>query len=488
MKSIRLFLTISIISTIILANFLAALHGYQESMQEAEVLFDRKLEDYSDFLAISSPTQINQHVQINQHAIPEISPQEKSQFVSAAFQSAVIFQVRDENNNVLFQSNVFDVKKGEEQFDFKLAVEKSYLNYANFRWRKITRFYQQDQRWVLVMEKQDVRYKLAESVILKSVYPIILAVPTIALIIFFIVRQGLKPVSLLASRVDNKQAGNLSPIEMENVPEELNRLTERINDLLFRLNSSLSREKRFASDAAHELRTPIAALNIQMKNLIDEGINDEGLNDKESIAELSHGVKRMSHLVEQILMLNRSSPELYADQFQSVDLSRLLKNLIAELYPLIDERGHEIELEHPQQDDEQNLVDSDLIYNVPGEEFALQTLFKNLIINAIKYTPVNGQIRVKLEQNEQSVMVAIMDSGPGIAKVDRRRIFERFYRLDGDRNQSKVIGCGLGLAIVKQIADLHHAKIQVSDSSFKIDNGQKMTSGLCVKIIFQKQH
>ncbi len=482
MNSIRLFLTISIISIIILANFLAALQGYQESMQEAEILFDHKLEIFSEFLAINTPTspQVNltQNNSVQQSDDGLLGPEDNSQ-------KSVVYQVRDQNNQVIFQSKLFDLENSDNDFNFDLNEGNSYLNYANFRWRSITRYYAANQRWVFVMEKQDVRYKLAESVILKSVYPIILAVPTIALIIFFIIRRGLRPVIQLADSVDKKRASNLSSIEIDDVPEELSLLTQRINDLLFRLDSTLLREKRFASDAAHELRTPIAALNIQMKNLMDEGENGH-----QSIAELSLGVKRMSHLVEQILTLNRSSPEFYANQFKPVDLSLLIKELVVELYSIVEEKEHDIEMDISNEYYEGTAakgLNSHQDYTILAEEFALQTLFKNLIVNAVKYTPNHGQIRVRLEQDKEHVMVTVMDSGPGIVKNERERIFERFYRLDGDRNQSKVLGCGLGLAIVKQIASLHKATIEVAASNFKSSSGKNITAGLSIKIIFTKK-
>jgi len=455
-KSIRIFLTISIISIIVLANFLAALHGYQESMQEAEILFDHKLESFSKLLAVSSTTNLSNDLERTEGEQSELS--------------SVIYQVRKTDREIIFQSTLF-----QEPLEFELEINNGYLNYANFRWRYLTRYYPKMERWVLVMEKQDVRYKLAESVILKSVYPIILAVPTIALIIFFIVRRGLRPVGELADSVDAKKASDLSAIHLENVPDELAGLTQRINDLLSRLDNSLSREKRFSSDAAHELRTPIAALNIQMKNLIDEGVDN-----KENVQALSLGVKRMSHLVEQILMLNRSSPDIYIEQFRKVELTSLLRNLIAELYPLIEESAHNIEFEA------KGLASSGSVI-ILGEEFGLQTLFKNLIINAIKYTPNHGQIRIVLEQSADFVEVNVMDSGSGIDESECKRIFERFYRLDGDRNQSKIIGCGLGLAIVKQVADLHAANIKLSNSQFVQSSGETITSGLCMSLKFKRE-
>ena len=470
MNSIRLFLTISIVSTIILVNFLAALHGYQESMQESEILFDHKLEDFSNFLAYNTSK--------NSQTKASLDYPEKLEH-SDDLADSVIYQIRDINYQLIAQSNFIESNSEKTELKTNQKLENTHINFANFRWRLITRYYQDKQIWISVMEKQDVRYQLAESVILKSVYPIIIAVPSIALIIFFIVRRGLKPIEQLARNVDKKQASNLSAIKLDAVPVELSQLTQRINELLSRLENTLSREKRFASDAAHELRTPIAALNIQMKNLIDE---TEG--EISNVGDLNLGVKRMSHLVEQILTLNRSSPELYMDQFKKVDLTKLLKELVAELYSLIDEKGHEIELKYLNTKEENAVGEKVESCYVMGEEFALHTLFKNLVVNAIKYTPSHGKILINLEQNENTIKVTVMDSGPGIKQAERERIFERFYRLDGDRNSSKVIGCGLGLAIVKQVADLHHAKIVVGQSDFLFDS-KKITKGLSMEVIFR---
>lgn len=470
MNSIRLFLTISIVSTIILVNFLAALHGYQESMQESEILFDHKLEDFSNFLAYNTSK--------NSQTKASLDYPEKLEH-SDDLADSVIYQIRDINYQLIAQSNFIESNSEKTELKTNQKLENTHINFANFRWRLITRYYQDKQIWISVMEKQDVRYQLAESVILKSVYPIIIAVPSIALIIFFIVRRGLKPIEQLARNVDKKQASNLSAIKLDAVPVELSQLTQRINELLSRLENTLSREKRFASDAAHELRTPIAALNIQMKNLIDETEGEIG-----NVGDLNLGVKRMSHLVEQILTLNRSSPELYMDQFKKVDLTKLLKELVAELYSLIDEKGHEIELKYLNTKEENAVGEKVESCYVMGEEFALHTLFKNLVVNAIKYTPSHGKILINLEQNENTIKVTVMDSGPGIKQAERERIFERFYRLDGDRNSSKVIGCGLGLAIVKQVADLHHAKIVVGQSDFLFDS-KKITKGLSMEVIFR---
>jgi len=458
-SSIRLFLTISIISAVVLANFLAALHGYQESMQEAEVLFDRKLHNYAEFIS-------------NNESIATAKKVSSSPPKSTQRLEEILYQIWDDQSRLLVQSSRFP-----SELIFKSKADKLYVNFDQARWRSITQYFPERKRWVVVLEKQDVRYNLAESVILKSVYPIIMAIPTIAILVFFIIHVGLRPIRKLANQVDKKRASNLSPIELENVPHELNRLTQRVNELLARLDDSLSREIRFASDAAHELRTPIAALNLQMKNLEDEQ-QDSSTEHSESIRALSDGVKRMSHLVEQILTLNRSSPELYAKNFAPIELAELLKSLVVELYPLVEQAQHEIEFDAAH--------DTDGRFIVQGDEFALSTLFKNLIVNAIKYTPTPGQIMIQLSKTGSGVSVRIMDSGLGIIKAERSRIFERFYRVDGDRNRSQIIGCGLGLAIVKQIAELHHAKLKLGDSHFKMQSGEKIDHGLTVELIFDE--
>lgn len=459
MSSIRLFLTISIISAVVLANFLAALHGYQESMQEAEVLFDSKLQNYAEFVANSQRTAKLEELSTSSNPNPNPNRLEE-----------VLYQVWDKQSQLVAQSTRFP-----RELNFTSEENKLYINFEQARWRSITQYFPEAKRWVVVLEKQDVRYNLAESVILKSVYPIIMAIPTIAILIFFIVHAGLRPIRKLANEVDEKRAGDLSAIELENVPLELSRLTQRVNELLARLDGSLSREIRFASDAAHELRTPIAALNLQMKNLRDE-LDDQLPGKSESIHALSDGVKRMSHLVEQILSLNRSSPELYAEKFSPLDLTDLLKSLLVELYPMAEEAKHEIEFD---------IINENENYTVDGDVFSLSTLFKNLIINAVKYTPSGGQVMIQLSKHENDISVRIMDSGPGIAVDERSRIFERFYRVDGDRNQTQIMGCGLGLAIVKQIADLHQAKLTLSDSDFKLQSGIQVNHGLCVELVLK---
>ena len=235
------------------------------------------------------------------------------------------------------------------------------------------------------------------------------------------------------------------------------------NALLARLESSFEREKRFASDAAHELRTPISALKVHLHNLINSDPDDTIKQHQKSLEELKDSADRMGHLTEQILTLNRTTPEQFFSHLEPLDLYTLVQNEIVNIYPQAEEARLKLEL-------------SGSSTTINGDRFALETLLRNLLGNACKYTPAGGSVTASIEQSADLVTLQIEDSGPGVPEDQYDRLFDRFYRLDGDRHSSGKPGCGLGLAIVKHITDLHRASIELSHSSHE--------TGLCVTIRF----
>jgi two-component system sensor histidine kinase QseC len=212
----------------------------------------------------------------------------------------------------------------------------------------------------------------------------------------------------------------------------------------------MEREKRFSADAAHELRTPISALKIQLHNLAETV-------DSRSPAylELNDGIERMQHLIEQLLSLYRSSPEQFAAHSMPLDLSALVQDVMARLYPVFERKRQAISLEGGGGDE--------LI--VLGDRFALETLLSNLLTNASRYTPSEGQVVVALARSTDRISLTVEDSGKGIAEEDHLRIFERFTRLINEQ-EADAPGCGLGLAIVGHVARLHGAQVNVTQSRF----------------------
>jgi two-component system sensor histidine kinase QseC len=436
MKSIRLYLLLALLATITLVNFVALLHGYQSSMVKAQRLFDSRLESTARLIAAANSKQ----------AVQETIAEQQTPYT--------FFQIwGDEGGQLLTRS-----RNAPDFFSGELSEGFHDVNYASYRWRNYVYRDLNLNRWVVVAERIDIRYSLAEEVVLESLLPIVIAIPVSALIIWLAVGTGLKPLRRFASEVSNKRVDDLSPIKLERVPNELTTVVNNTNVLLNRLHDAFQREQRFASDAAHELRTPISVLKVHLHNLRHRlGDSDE------DIALLRAGIERMGHLVEQILALYRTSPDQAAVKFETIDLYKLAQTVIASQYVQFEHKQQKIELEG-----ESHLIQ--------GNQFALETLLVNLLGNANKYTPEHGTIQVLVKASEAGVELVVEDSGPGIPEAQYDRVFERFYRMQGDQHNSGVVGCGLGLTIVKHIADMHQAEIKLSTA--------QSGSGLSVSVTF----
>lgn len=422
MSSIRLFLIASILAILTLFNFVAALQGYQASLREAEQLFDNQLYQTARLIA-------------NLHADQIQTPPNP--------QSNLAYQVW--HNNQLIATSSPGLRKPM----MELLPGFDHANFNGYRWRTLVFYDEVHENWVIAAERSDLRYMLAESVITQAVLPILMGIPLAGLLIWLIVSRGLKPLRDLSEQLKNKQASDLTPIAIPDLKSELKQVNHSINALMRRLGSALDREKRFTADAAHELRTPISALKVQLHNL-----REEVPQDNEAFAQLEAGVERMQHLVEQLLSLYRSTPEEFAHHFTRLNLFQLAQEVIANQHLDFEHRGQLLELEG-----------EDCV--VEGDPFALTTLLQNLLSNANKYTPSGGQIRVTVEPVGDHICLKVEDSGPGIAPTDYSKVFERFQRLNHAKDVAAVQGCGLGLTIVRHIADLHQARTSIAPSSFE---------------------
>ncbi|WP_346837677.1 ATP-binding protein [Microbulbifer sp. SAOS-129_SWC] len=442
MKSIRVFLLIALLSTIVLVNFVSAVHGYRASMAEAQQLFDRQMAASARLLA----------------AMP--APQAAPLVVAQTGQQA--FQVWSDGGRQLLvrSANAPDQPLG------TFAEGYRELNFSGYRWRVLCYFVPQSNRRVLVAERIDLRYALADRVILASVLPILLGIPVAGILIWLVVGRGLRSLRQLAAALRDKRAEDLSPLPLAQPPEELQPVVNSTNALLARLRASFERERRFSADAAHELRTPISAIQVHAHNLQQELQQCQLPQPPESLCQLQSSVERMAHLVEQMLNLYRTTPDHYPMRFEPIDLHRLAQEVIAENYRVFADRNQSIEL-------------SGGGASVAGDRFALSILLKNLLSNANKYTPVGGRIEVALQERGERVTLRVDDSGVGLDEAEYQRIFERFYRVGGDRHVTGAAGCGLGLSIVEHIAQLHGASIRLAPSKF----GQ----GLSVQIEFPRR-
>ncbi|MEH6610689.1 MAG: ATP-binding protein [Halioglobus sp.] len=419
MNSIRVYLAVMLVAAFILISFLAALNGYLSSMKEAESLLDSQLEYASDILLQT----------FDVRDADEVVAREGAQFA---------FQVWVKGSLALHSPGAPKVHINELTPGYRFA------NFGGYRWRTLTRV-DEDGIVYIVGEREDLRYRVAEKVVLESVLPLLLWLPVSALLVWVLVGWGLRPLRNLSREINSKASDDLSPLGQENPPRELEQLVESTNALLARLSAAFEREKHFASHAAHELRTPLSVLKVHLHNLAEDLPADHS-----DLAHANAGLARMHHLVEQILDLNRTNPELIKARFEPVELHKLAQQVTARAWPEFSTREQTLSLQ------------GEPAY-ILGDPVMLETLLTNLLENAKKYTPEGGEILVHAYPDDNRVALIVEDSGPGIEESERARVFERFYR--SEQEFSGANGSGLGLAIVQHIAQVHGASIALGESS-----------------------
>lgn len=436
MKSIRRYLVIILLSAITLVNFLSAVQGYRGGMNQAEQTFDQQMINVAQIIAdIDS---------FEDHEMPEMVAD------TLAYQIWTV-------DGVLLERT----RNAPVELITRLETGFNFANFSNYRWRTYVMFDKHHHHWVLLAQRTDIRYAMADRIIVGSILPIVIGIPVAGLIIWLLVGSGLSPLYKLANQLHKKHVEDLSPLKLDNPPKELEQVLQSVNQLMQRLSDSVTREKRFASDAAHELRTPISVLKIHLHNLLHD--HPELLSQAD---EFQLSLSRLEHLVDQMLALYRCAPDQYISKFETVDLYKLAQDVIAQQYQSIEQRQQSIEL----------LGEN---VEISANPFAIETLIQNLLSNAIKYSPAGSELRIETGTKNGRAYIRVEDSGPGIKEENRAQVFERFYRVieDTDAGENRpVTGCGLGLAIVQNIAHQHHARIELSDSSYD--------SGLAVTVIF----
>ncbi|HVC11149.1 MAG TPA: ATP-binding protein [Burkholderiales bacterium] len=322
------------------------------------------------------------------------------------------------------------------------------------RWRVFSQ--QVGDRRYAVAQRLDLRTELAGAGALQALLPVLALIPLLGLTIGWIVLRSLKPLRALSADVARRAATDLRPLHEHDLPDEVRPLLHAMNGLLARLDEALTRQKRFVADAAHELRTPLAALQIQAEML--EGAAEDGERRRRAQA-LRGGIARLSGLVSQLLAMARLDAAAPSAPVE-LDLLEVVKSVLADLYPLAESRSINLGLTEGER--------LPIRANLP----ALRALLANLIDNALRYTPAGGQVDVSVRRGPRGALVTVADTGPGIAPEHLERVFERFYRV-GD---SEVSGHGLGLAIARAAAEQHHAHLRLEN--------RRDGPGLCASVEF----
>jgi signal transduction histidine kinase len=417
--SLRLRLLVGLLVLVVVVSALAGLFTYSRVLDETSTLFDYQLRQ----MALSLRNQISIAPRI------ELPPDQGD--------SDFVIQIWD-----LFGTRVYLSRPGLPMLN-RATLGFDDMNLHGARWRVFS--LQTIDGVIQVAQPWRVREKLAGEAALRVALPLLFLLPLMAAAVAWIVGRSLLPLKRVTAEVQRRDAYSLAPIAAHDLPQEVAPLIAELNRLLARLSDAFDAQRAFVADAAHELRSPLTALNLQL-HLLGRAQDDAARDDART--KLGGAIERATHLVEQLLTLARHEPDAAQGSLQTVALDEATRAGIADAHPLAAARGTDVSLDAPVRVD------------VSGDADALRILVRNLVDNAVRYAPANGTVKVQVAADATGATLTVDDSGPGIPPAERERAFDRFYRRDGSADG----GSGLGLAIVKAIASRHGAAVTLDAS------------------------
>lgn len=404
-------------ATVLLAWTATALFSYADAQRTIGTMLDEHLRQAAALLAVepgNAPTATH-------HA-------------GHAEGWVLVFLVRDAAGRVL--------RRSPEAPDGPLApLDEGFADVerAGVRWRVFALPDPAHGLSVQVAERHDLRDALAGSVANHLLHPLAIALPVLAGLVWLSVGWGLAPLRAFAREVAGRDPDAAHPVASDGAPEELRPVARALDGLFARIGALLEKERRFTADAAHELRTPLAAI----KTHAQVALAEPGETGRQAaIARVVEGADRATRLVEQLLLLARLDPQA-ALPAAPVRLDEAARDCVAGLAPWAAGKGVDLGL----------IGDTAAEATVMGDAALLGVLARNLTDNAVRYTPPGGRVDVAVAAAEGRVLLRVADDGPGIPEAERGRVLDRFYRVPG----SGEAGSGLGLSIVARIAALHHA-------------------------------
>jgi two-component system sensor histidine kinase QseC len=401
--------------------------NYRDARHEAEEMLDAQLAQSVHLLLAQVRHELVDEAENHIASIEALDDQELH-----PYEQKLAFRIRDKQGRVLLASTTPPP-----------AIPNSASGYADIQadglgWRVLVS--ENAGLRVEVAQSLSIRDELARNVASHLAFPVILVLPLLGGLIYLVVGRALRPLDALAGKMASRTAANLTPVERTGLPRELLPLATALNSLLERLNHALDSERRFTADAAHELRTPLAAIQIQAQVALASH-NEVGRTH--AIELVLAGTRRATRLVEQILRLARLDPLAGLPSAQPIELAELVRQVVEDLH--LDAARVSVEVM-------ENVT-------VAGDPDLLRVAVRNLLDNALRYSPAGGRITLGVRQENGAPRLWVEDNGPGVAEAELPRLTERFYR----GSEVAQEGNGLGLAIVARIAQLHSASLSLEN-------------------------
>lgn len=414
-------------ATVLVWSALAA-SGYFESRRQLEELMDANLEQTAELLA-AQLTEEDDRDEIELEHVRQLH----------RYGRRVAFQVWERGTRLRLRSSSAPNRR------LSPATSGFTTNSVDGQmWRVFSTWAGAQQALVQVGEPVPARQRVSLEITEHLLAPVAIALPLLALALLMAIRNGMKPLTLLAKQVADMDPDRLQPVRAASAPREVRPLVEQLNQLFARIGQSLEKERRFTADAAHELRTPMAAIAVQAQ--VAQGATAPAERER-AIGKVLEASQRGTHLVDQLLTLARADSASRTESEAPCDLVRVAREVLGDIAPASHERGVQLELESPP-----SLM-------VSGNETWLRILIRNLADNAVRYCHPGGHVRVRLSSGAENTLLEVCDDGPGIPEEDRERVFERFYRIA----DSGVSGSGLGLSIVSRIAQTYGARLAMDE-------------------------
>ena len=320
---------------------------------------------------------------------------------------------------------------------------------------------QTPQGKIAVLQETEYRDDLAATAAYQSVLPLLIALPLMILLTVWITYRAMRPVKTLSASLGQRRSDDLSPLDGEGVPSEIQGFVTAINQLLQRTGENIRRQQRFIADAAHELRSPLTALSLQAERLTKLPQSDEA---REQIGLILQSIQRNRHLLEQLLTHARAQGSETQRNLTDISLQAQFRRVLQELMPLALNKQQDIGV----------AVENDL--RIRADDTEIYTLIKTFTDNAIRYTPAGGRIDIGFSETPTTLTIWVEDDGPGIPAAERSRVTDAFYRILGTEQQ----GTGLGLSIADAIAKRYGGKLILADS-------RNFAHGLLIQAELNKQ-
>ena len=417
--SLRRRLLVSVMTAIVLAALFQAVSAYRGALSQADAMFDYHLQQMAYALRGGPPLAVPLLEGVDNDGVD------------------YVIQIWGPDGSQLFQSNRLALPARAV-----LGFSDTTQNGTRYRVYSVQTPFQTIQ----IAQDMDGREARARALAVRAMWPMALIAPLLMLVLWWVIRRSLDPIERTRQQVATRAAGDLSPLSEQELPDEVRPLVQEINLLFGRLHTAFAAQKAFVADAAHELRSPLTALKLQAQALART--SDDGAREL-AAARLNLGIERAIRLMNQLLMLARHEADAdTGTSIQRIPLQDLMQQAVAEVLPLAQQRSIDL-----------GVLPSSPAW-VEGDADALQILLRNLLENAIKYTPSRGRVDVSVQQQDGAALLAVEDSGPGIPEADRARVFDRFFR----SSQAGAGGSGLGLSIARAIAQRHQATLSLGHS------------------------